>query len=186
MKKLFSSGIFLAAALLVAAGLFAFADKAQASDGTFTSWVSYTYSPPTGGWIDLNSPNLTVPYGTVVLLKWNNVWNISSGCFPGAGEPRCIPPYYPGQANTVVTWKQASCPAGVTCYWYSRSGNYWLDWNIVANQPYTNTISMTFPGPGTYTIDFTTNEYPTACMQSGGTCIPPTSGRATNGLRHRC
>ncbi|MCL5775099.1 MAG: hypothetical protein M1333_02710 [Patescibacteria group bacterium] len=179
MKKFLSSGIFIAVVLLVGVGVFTFADKAQASDGTFTSWVSYTYSPPTGGWIDLNSPNLTVPYGTVVLLKWNNRWNLSSGCFPGASEPRCIPPEYPSSANTVVTWRQASCPAGVTCYWYSRSGNYWLDWGIVANATYTNTISMTFPGPGTYTIDFTTNEYPTACIQSGGTCIPPTSGRAT-------
>lgn len=159
--------------ILACAFIFGYsAPQAKASDGNFG--FNVTYSKSSIAWNYIDASTVTITQGEWVSLKLNTIWNLSSGCWPGASEPRCAPPESVGAANMVLTWRQESCPAGVTCYWYSRSGNYWLDWNIVANGAYAPGIQISNTGslaPGTYPMVFSVEEHPSSCQQSGGTCV---------------
>ncbi|MCL5775085.1 MAG: hypothetical protein M1333_02640, partial [Patescibacteria group bacterium] len=150
------------------------APEAKASDGNFG--FNVTYSKASIAWNYIDASTVAITQGEWVNLKLNTIWNLSSGCWPGADAPRCTPEYTLGQANSVMKWSQNSCPAGVTCYWYSRTGPMELTTVIVPNFMYGPTIQISNTGnlaPGTYPIVFSIEEYPTACQQSGGTCVPP-------------
>ena len=141
---------------------------AQASDGNLSFNVTYTKSAIAWNYIDASTASIM--QGEWLNLKLNTVWNFSSGCWPGADSPTCSPPNPIGGANTTVIWKQESCPAGVSCYWYSRSGPLELTWGIVANMAYAPGIQISNTGglaPGTYPIVFSVEEHPSACLQSG-------------------
>lgn len=161
----------------ILASIFVFAQnpkQAKASDGNFG--FNVTYSKASIAWNYIDASTVTITQGEWVNLKLNTIWNLSSGCWPGADAPRCTPDYTLGQANTVVRWSQDTCPAGVSCYWYSRTGPTELTTVIVPNFTYGPSIQISNTNvlaPGTYPIVFKIEEYPTACQQSGGTCIPP-------------
>ena len=166
---------FLGLSLLVSVFIFfSGAESAKASDGNFG--FNVTYSKASIAWNYIDASTVTITQGEWVNLKLNTIWNLSSGCWQGADVPRCTPEYTIGQANTVVRWSEDSCPAGVSCYWYSRTGPMELTTVVVPNFTYGPSIQISNTNvlsPGTYPIVFKIEEYPTACQQSGGYCIPP-------------
>lgn len=166
--------IFLSLVLVFILSLAAFgAFYSKASDGYFSFAVDYS-KDTSGIYYSASTINATTNDSVVMRLKTN--WHFDSGCWPGTPDPHCSNNSASLQPNTTVVWKQDFCPTGATCYWpnHDTSNSMSLTTVITPNVDYTTpSLMINNLKPGTYTINFSVNEYTDACTQSGIACVPP-------------
>ncbi len=167
--KIFFGLTFALVLCLAAFGAF----FSKASDGYFN--FSVDYSKDASG-IYYSASTVTANTGNSILMRLKTNWHFDTGCWPGTPSPYCSNNANGIQPSTTVVWKQDSCPAGATCYWYAHdaSNSMSLTTTIAPNVDYTApSLMINNLKAGTYTINFSVSEYSDACLQSGVSCLPP-------------
>ena len=137
MKKLFSSGIFLAVVLLAGAGMFSFMSPAMATNGNIS------FSVDTG---DITINKDAAP--TTTRFKMSTYWNI-----------------FAVNANMVMHWSVTGCPTGGVCSLMPQNSPYDLKTSVPGNGYLEPIFSMQINSStqiGTYTLTFKVGEYCTA------------------------